>query len=272
MMPEELELSQIDDVDEELDGDEEEEEEEEDDDWDDLEVDPGDLCLTYTFGAVGSGSRTIDNESELSVEYDRGTFNVTREASLWSVSDLFDEMNFWPDDKVWSGTHPSLGGLIKDAAVGSGTDLQEFLKILEQWSENSEPGIIDYLKLEGVEGIVFASGLADVAPEELDPVVPTVEDNFQVPGFPSERFQPGSYYRGFEFSFTEAGWQGTMWEPYAGDELFHPDTWSVDSFDDFYASISGSISWSKEELAQVLIDNDPDWKYVVTPRQEDSEA
>ena len=74
----------------------------------------------FESGWMSCGSRTIDNGMHFTIEVDSNGFHARKELGLWSVSDLFGEMGWWPSDQIWESKNERLLGLLEDLAPAVG--------------------------------------------------------------------------------------------------------------------------------------------------------
>jgi hypothetical protein len=209
-----------------------------------------DYPAPYESDWMDSGSRTMDNGMRFTIEVDYDGFHVREESGVWTVSDLFSERGFWPTELVWGGQNPTLLGLLEDLAPAARVTGDEMMEIVRNFIENYDPDHLGAYLLDEQSG--------SLSPEELRTKYAEMR-SIQIPGLPSERFEPGSRYRGLELEYGSEGWKATLREPDPSDELFHPEDWKANTLDDAIAN----LPFTREEIVNLLADADPRWLLFV---------
>ena len=209
-------------------------------------------------------SMTIDCGQRFHFEVDEDGFHVRRESGLWSVDDLFYQMEYWPRLVVWSDANKRLKPLLESAASASGMDYGELLSLVKSFFSNIDALDFDlYLKQEEASGDDW-----EVLSRTRAKHANHFED-YKIPGLTSNEFREGSCYAGLTLQFNGDGWQATLFLP-EEDEMFQDDFWEAETFDevitannDYGMSLDGYLRWSRQELASLLIESDRRWEPFV---------
>lgn len=210
------------------------------------------------------GSMTIDNGHRFHFSVDEDGFHVRREYGLWSVSDLFGEMCYWPSLVVWSEANERLKPLLESASRASGMDYQELLSDVKDLFEQHDSLDLDlYLNQEE------AAGDDGEALAQLRSKHSQCFDEYQIPGISSDQFVEGSCYAGLTISFDLGGWKATLLQP-DDEELFQDEYFEAETFDglftakSFYeSSLQDCLRYDRVELASWLVESDIRWEPFV---------
>jgi hypothetical protein len=203
----------------------------------------------FVSDVMSTGSMTVDNGMIFTLEVDDSGFHLQKDYGVWSVSDLFGEMNWWPTDLAWLGQNANLLGLLDALALKVGVAATELLDIVREYLEDygGDADIQAYLTDERSQSF----SLARLRRRHAELV-----GNFRIPGLPSDDFEEGSSYRGLDLAFGTEGWSAILWEPSVSERLFQSDSWYGDTLDDV---MNDSLPWTRDEFAEILVESDPLW-------------
>jgi hypothetical protein len=206
----------------------------------------------FVSDVMSTGSMTVDNGMIFTLEVDDSGFHLQKDYGVWSVSDLFGEMNWWPTDLAWLGQNANLLGLLDALALKVGVAATELLDIVREYLEEygGDADIQAYLTDERSQSF----SLARLRRKHAELV-----GNFRIPGLPSDDFEEGSSYRGLDLAFGTDGWSAILWEPSVSDRLFQSDSWDGDTLNE----ILDHLPWKRDKLVEILVEDDPCWKHFI---------
>jgi hypothetical protein len=221
----------------------------------------------FRSGMMDTGSRTIDSGHELVVTVDDGGFSASRDCGEFSTDDLFGELGYWPSEVTWTRKGPLLSELLRQLANECGLGERKLRKIVNDYFlEYEEVDLSAYMTKE-LKRAKSPKSLAEFHREN-----PFELEHTQVPGIPSPEVGPKTFRNGLEISFHGSEWECELFSDGdgCGVELFNPQCWHADTFDelfqatdDYGSNITDSFDWDQAELAQILIDDDPRWRPFV---------
>ena len=231
---------------------------------------------------MDDGSRTIDCGQCFEVIVNNDGFEVRRDSGPWPVSDLFGQMKYWPEHKVWTGSAGTLDELLKQLGKQTGLSRRALLApIFDELDEAQELDIKGYLSDEKrtVTGSKNLSGLLKRWSALLG--------CHRVPGIPSPEmwrhcwatYNRGSVspqdccYNGLELDFNQSGWTARLYSDADNlPELLCPLVWSADTFDGLFSAVDDYnieltvyLPWTRKQLAVLLIKNDSRWSEWFSP-------
>ena len=83
-----------------------------------------------------TGSMTIDPGQTFYITLDEDGFCARRETGLWSTDDLFDEMQYWPQTVVWTGSAARLDQLLRELAKANGLNRKQLFALVVEYYED----------------------------------------------------------------------------------------------------------------------------------------
>jgi hypothetical protein len=219
--------------------------------------------------ACMTGSMTVDSGFQFTISVDEKGFHATYESRSRSVSDLFEEMEYWPDKSIYTGSGENLATVLAGVAQAAGLSYSSLVDLVKDNIYDID--IARYLVEEAAakdkpNGLVaLRTSLADF------------HSTYQIPGLPSDDFQPGTEYAGLELQLDDDGWTATLMAPSPSSlpAGVGPADWHASTLEGLLTTNSGSaetsnqqLPYGKTELAKLLIEDDERWRGFIDIRIE----
>lgn len=233
--------------------------------------------MKRTKGTKGSYPKAVELEllsgSSLLVVVNHEGFHVEK---LLSTGTLFGELEYWPASVVWAGSAATLSDLLKELARERGCSGKRLLALIGGVFKENEQKLASYLA-EEKKAAGAVSELATLRKKWL-----AMYGEYRIPGIPSPKNPWGDCVDGLDVNFATGGWKARLYSDSVSEccpELLIPQVWEAESFDGLFHA---EDAWggrledecgiqSREELAELLLGDDPRWQSfiaVVNPEQE----
>ena len=220
------------------------------------------------------GSMTTDNNHRFQVSIDQDGFCITKEHGVPSSEELFGDLDYWPETVAWTGAAETLDDSLTQVAKTTGVSRKKLLAtIVGELEEGHELEITAYLAAEK-KALKRNSDLAQLRAEWS-----ALHGTHRIPAVPSPGNPWGDCVDGLELDFDEAGWKIRHFSDSEAEdcpEIFMPEQWTSETLDGLFQATNawgGRLSddshfeFTRDQLAELLIEHDPRWQTFIEARK-----
>lgn len=216
-----------------------------------------DLDLTFAFTGLSTGSRTIDADYDLEIAFDFEGLRVTKKVGELMGSDLFDELDYFPEKLVWSGSDERLHTLLENLCEERDLDPGELTT--EVITQIGNPQFDEFLQKE--RQATESSELAGLREQYRE-----LQSEYTITGLPWD-LESGGDRCALKLVFGDRGWEARFFEPSGNETALESEdveeTTTYDTLSDAWRDIQYDVACDWEEFQELLVKSDPDWKKVI---------